>query len=473
MYKYLLKIGVIIYVLTGGSCLVAQDIVLSEPVDLTYDIGYKLVGYFGQKTLLYRRTERKHFIQSFDKDFEEEWKRPIEFEEQNGNVRPISIIQKDTLFYIFYYYSKAGKTHLHATVFDTAATPQATYPIASFKGFFSLGEDDLVFSDNKNYMTVYAPSNRGDLDVVVFDLVGQQTIWDKQLVYENLDYYQNFEQIVLTNEGILFVMYNQHNIRRKAEQHQLVLYQINQLGEQQRQLIPFHNFLTFDFKLVYDELNQQLVGAGFYGKRNDLVNGSFYFSVASGRSPQVSKQPFDDTLIRSLTGNRRKRIKGVRYLYAEQLILRKDGGVLLAGEQQYRFMNSGFYFVEDEPIRQTDYLYENILLVSIHPDGQRHWNEVLYKSQSSENDRARYSSFFVFKTNNSIRFLYNNKIAWNTSIFEYVLDVHGQVERRIIKHQEKKASILPLLSSSIQISANEMLTLSQRDGKLRLMKVCY
>ena len=37
---------------------------------------------------------------------------------------------------------------------------------------------------------------------------------------------------------------------------------------------------------------------------------------------------------------------------------------------------------------------ENILLASIHPSGELYWKEVLYKSQSSENDNGISSSFF-------------------------------------------------------------------------------
>ena len=54
----------------------------------------------------------------------------------------------------------------------------------------------------------------------------------------------------------------------------------------------------------------------------------------------------------------------------------------------------------------VDYHYEDIVVISIHPDGQTHWKTILPKRQYSQDDNAIYSSFFLLKTPKSLRLLF-------------------------------------------------------------------
>ena len=122
---------------------------------------------------------------------------------------------------------------------------------------------------------------------------------------------------------------------------------------------------------------------------------------------------------------------------------------------------------------ESDFLHENILAVSMHPDGQIYWKKALLKSQSSSNDDAQFSSFFTFQTQHKLRLIYNNKIDWDTTIFEYLVDKEGTVTRQVVTHQSRKSGLLPQFTQSMQITSNEFVALSYRDKDTRLVKIIY
>ncbi|MFT5648256.1 MAG: hypothetical protein ACI976_002955, partial [Aureispira sp.] len=49
----------------------------------------------------------------------------------------------------------------------------------------------------------------------------------------------------------------------------------------------------------------------------------------------------------------------------------------------------------------------------------------------------------------------------------------GNVQRNVVTHQLRKDGVLPQLIHSMQVSASEVIALSERDKKLRLLKINY
>ncbi len=473
MKNSLLYIYFVLGFLFSDVSLIGQNVKISEPIDVTNEIDYKLIDRFQNQILLYRRTETKFFIQSFSPDLTSNWIKTIEFD-KSKNIKPLRIISGVEGFSILYYFFKGGDTHIYSAFFDTSATLISDISLAVFENQFVVRDFHLPISQDKRYVIAFAPSSKNNLEMVRFDMHSQLVDWQMEVSLPRLNYFDNFEQVVVSNKGEAFVIYNQNNNRRKRNEHNFLIHQVINDSVARDFVVPFHNYISYDLDAQYDELNQKLVVAGFYSVTNDdKAEGIFYFNTDLKANPSVHIDGLGEEFIRSLTGRRRKRMDGIQNFHINQLILRKDGGVLLVAEQQYQFVATGYYFMEEEPSRQADYLYENILVASIHPTGEVHWKDVLYKSQLSENDNARYSSFFAFKTNRNIRFLYNNDISWDTSIFEYIVDGRGQIQRNVVTHQHRKSGLLPQLKSGLQISANELITVAERDNKLRLVKINY
>ena len=246
------------------------------------------------------------------------------------------------------------------------------------------------------------------------------------------------------------------------------------MGLEQSYTIPFHDYLGYDVKFTYDELNNQLIAAGLCGDNLYHAQGLFYIRTRLKKPAIVNVIPFEEEFMRSLTGEKRKKLEGVHNFEIQELILRRDGGVIVIAEQhfKYEYQSVNMFFPDDVQNQQADYLYENMFVASIHPSGEIHWKKTLFKSQSSENDNARYSSFFSFKTKSNIRLLYNDNIRWGTGIYEYIITGKGDVERNNVQKDERHG-ILTEFTKGIQVDANQFFGTSERGNKLQIVRITY
>lgn len=451
----------------------AQQVQVSAPVDLPTEVDYQLIARYDDQVLLYSQTETKFYIHSFKTgDLTQDWIKPIDFERKD--VTAFRIFPHENSFSVLYYYTKKGTTYVRGKEFNAAAQATDDYAVGQFKGAFHLLKRHAISAANKRYFVVYTPLYNGQMEVISFDMKLRKQHWQQVLQPEGMNYHQHFKQLVINNAGEVFTLFNQYNTPRHRKKHQFVLGKIDLEGQENWQTIPFHDHLSYDIYMQYDEINQQVVAAGLYAvDKSSVTNGIFYFNTDWSSSPKVHITPLEEPFMRSLTGKRKKKLNGIQNFAICQLVLRKDGGVLLVAEQRFTYESSLAFYEEERSSSQADYLYENILVASIHPSGQVYWKDVLFKSQSSENDNARHSSFFAVTTNSSIRFLYNNNISWDTSIFEYVINSTGQVQRNVVAHQERKNGLLPQLAHGLQVSSSEVIAVAERDKKLRLLKINY
>lgn len=450
-----------------------QHVQVSAPVDLPSDIDYQLIACYNEQVLLYSKTETKFYVHSFKVgDLTQNWIKPINFERKG--VTAFRILPHENSFSVLYYYVKKGTTYIRGKEFNTTAQAINDYEVGHFKGFFSLLHRHAISANNKRYCVIYTPLPNGQIEAINFDINLKKQNWKRVIEPKNMNYHQDFEQLTINNLGEVFVIYSQYKKQRQHKKHQFVLGKISLDRQEKWQTISFADHLPYDIHMQYDELNQKIVAAGLcVTDKTSVTNGIFYFNTNLSEAPKVHITTLEEPFMRSLTGKRKKRLTDIENFIICQLVLRKDGGVLLIAEQRFTYKSSiSFYEAEKAP-SQADYLYENILVASIHPSGKVYWKDVLFKSQSSENDNARHSSFFAVMTNSSIRFLYNNNISWDTSIFEYVIKSNGKIQRNVVAHQKRKDGLLPQLANGLQVSSSEVVAVAERDKKLRLLKINY
>lgn len=468
-YYYIL----FLLLLTCSTSISAQQVQISDPIDVANEVDYRLISRYKNQVLLYRQTESKFVIQSFyNNDLKANWTKTLDFEKKD--ITTIKIISHKESFSILYYFHKRGQTYLRGKEFNTKAEEIDDFDIGVFDSPHYIRDYQIIESQNKKNLLIYLPGQSDYVEIISFDIIKRQRHWQTKLNLPDLNFYQEFQQILINNTGEVLVVYNKNNRKRKRQDHHFAICKITCNGKINVYNVPFNDYITHDIEFQYDEVNQQLVAVGLYSDTHLAPNGLFYFNVNFKDKPLVQRSPLDENFMRSLTGIKKKKIHGIPNFKICELVLRRDGGALLVAEQRFSYETAVFSYPDESVYnQQSDYLYENILVASIHPDGKLYWKDVLYKSQSSENDDGRHSSFFTFTTNSNIRFLYNNDISWDTSIFEYVVSGSGQVKRNVVAHQERKNGVLPQLINSIQVSANEIIAVSERDQKLRLLKINY
>jgi len=155
---------------------------------------------------------------------------------------------------------------------------------------------------------------------------------------------------------------------------------------------------------------------------------------------------------------------------------RRDGGILLIGEQNKKYERNisggrpslagyGGRFI-------TDYYFDDLFMISIHPDGKTHWESILYKRQYSQDDDAVFSSYLLLKTPTALRMLYNDEIKYENAVFEYVINGSGEVDRNAVLNTESQQLQLRI-KDGIQVGANEVLIPSERKNRLKLVRVQF
>jgi hypothetical protein len=170
----------------------------------------------------------------------------------------------------------------------------------------------------------------------------------------------------------------------------------------------------------------------------------------------------------------------LEFFFVNKLILRKDGGVLIFGENQKTIYRRSVYsgsrrFNVNDPGNYrnlTDYYHENLFILNINPDGTLAWDETLHKKQYSQDDGGYFSSYFVFKTPSRLRVLYNDEIKANSTMSEYVLDPLGHLERNSVLSTEYQ-NLRLRVKDAIQINNEEILIPSEKSGKINLVKIKF
>ena len=252
--------------------------------------------------------------------------------------------------------------------------------------------------------------------------------------------------------------------------------------------MPIADMVSLDVKFSFDNINKQLVAAGLYSAKNFMrAQGHYFISLPpqyiEGGKFTFALHPFDDEFASALLGKKITDTKGLYDLKVQDIVHRLDGGILAVIEQakivERRISatpttNIGRYFGGGASALglSMDYFYENVFAMSISPEGEAQWRTIFHKKQISQDDDARFSSYFLAKTSVAVRFLYNDEVERSTTVSEFVLNGAGDGERHAIMNTQGQDLFLRF-RDAMQIAANEIIVPSDDKRRVRLVKIEY
>ena len=225
-------------------------------------------------------------------------------------------------------------------------------------------------------------------------------------------YRDNFTPII-SNSGEAYFIFETDNRPGNVEDHKLMVMAVrpHQTGVELK-TIQLEEFLTYDVAFSFDNLNDKLIAVGLYSEKNlSKSNGYFFlrFSPSGSDGAILNMEPFSDEFLSNLLQKEIKNNKGLADVEVREVVLRRDGGVLLAVERSREYERRSAYTGRTYSSGTTgrfivDYYHDDVFVVSIHPSGETHWRNIMYKRQYSQDDDAAFSSFFLLKTPKSLRF---------------------------------------------------------------------
>jgi len=453
---------------------VQSSMVVSDGISIRNDYGYELIGRLRDRILLFRDKFEDFEVQAFDAQMHFAWSRELDDMERHG-VQILSVVGGRNDFSIIYKLRRRGQFLVKVHKYDPGANLIDSMTIIDYGDrVFTPPALEVVESEDRNYFVVYNSAERNKLESICFRLDKMQVAWRKDIALEDNYFGTNDEAMALTNAGDFFLISEKNNRRAKLDEHAFHILRVNAGGDALTRT-PAPDFLTNHVQFTYDNQNQQLVGAGLYSDKNkDRANGVFFLrtTTENNRAATIHAESFDDKFISIV---RQKDVedynRGITEADIREIVLRRDGGVVLVMERNHevqRGSSAGRGFWRDGMRMIVDFYFDDVLVVAIQPDGQAQWKTVLHKKQYSQDDDGTFSSFFLLRTADQLRFLFNDEIKYENTCSEYVLSPLGDFDRNSLLTTANQ-NLRLRFRDAIQISASECLVPSEFRNKLKLV----
>ncbi len=456
----------------------SQSMYISEALSIRNDFGYELIGRMRDRILLFRDKYDDFEVQAFDGQMRLSWTRSIEDLDKRG-VQVLAVIGGKNDFSVIHKIRRRSRSVLRVHKYDPGANFIDSMTVKDYgERVFSPPALEVVRSDDKNCFAVFNTAEHNKLEITCFRLDKMQVLWDKTIDVDDDFYESGVKAMALSNAGDFFIINEKNNRKSKLEEHAFEIWNISG-GIETLTRIPLNEAFTNDMRFAYDNQNHRLVAAGLYGEKNrDRANGIFFLAVKPGdnRGHTLHYEPFDDKFMSVL---RQKDVaddnKGINDADITQLILRQDGGVVMVAERRHeiqRGTSAGRGFWREGMRMVIDFYYDDVFVIALNPDGIAHWKTVLHKKQYSQDDEGTFSSFFLVRSPDKMRILFNDEIKYENTCSEYVISPAGDFDRNSLLNTVGQ-NLRLRFRDALQISAGECLIPSEFRNKLRLVLVRF
>lgn len=458
----------------------AQRVTVSEPISLSTEISYDLIGNMQAGYLVLKNKPNSFEVVAFDTDLKQTWDRELVLDEKRPEL--LGVIDDRDVFNLVYSHRKDNDLHLKVHKYDPGAFLLDSATIINYGRTYYRPEFTLIRSEDRSKVGLYEVKNGQTIKAMVFDLKQMALLWQYEFQPVNFDYPEELQQLVLDDLGNMYLILSRENRKARKLVHHFEYLQFGpDTGEKLRTFkTSLKGKLTYTVLFSYDNLNKKLVGGGIYSTHNNLRGeGHYYLSVQPAQPDKytISFDAFEDQFVNTLLRRKlNKKNKGITETSIQEIVHRRDGGILMIGERNRIFQRG----VSGSRIQYnryggryiTDYFYDDLFVVSVHPSGETHWRNILHKKQYSQDDGAIFSSYFLLKTPTSLRMLFNDEIKYENTVSEYVLYADGDFDRNAVLNTANQKLQLRF-RDAIQVASDALIVPSERRNKLQLVKVHF
>ena len=454
----------------------AQNINFSEDYSIKSDVAYYLIDDMDGSFVLFRDIPRERKIHIMDDKMMDAGEAPIEFEFKNPNILDVVKAKKNT-FSVIYSVKKKGNRYLRIENFDKVGMRKDTFTISKNSNLFEAANFQIEKSEDETKVLIYNVKFDKTIDAILVDVENLKVLWEKS--FDDLDINQFFQikQFVVSNSGNFCLVTLKDNSNLKKEKIRFELYLMNPSENKPRlQKISMKENLCASSLFKFDELNNNLIGTGLYSIKNTIRSqGTFHINIplSDTKAHKLTFNKFSEAFMKEYL--RKKKIgpfNGINSAEIRDIVLRKDGGILLMVERVDTKQRGGTSLpigLDNQEGIKADFYYDQVFISSIHPDGKEHWTEIIQKKQYSFDDGGIYSSFFQFVSKNGLHLIFNDEIRTHSTISDFNIKGNGKYTRRAIINTIG-VDIKLRVRDALQISANEIVIPSQYRNKLRMVK---
>lgn len=402
----------------------------------------RLFGQDDEAVFMTMALKKQLMVQKMNGDLASLYSKPLlmEMGKKDLVLEDIMVIGARIVAFASIYDKHEDLNTLYMRTFDQASmTPEGDWVKAAqfsserrFSGGFG-----VEVSPDKKFILVHVslPYERDApqrFQVRVFN-ADMQEEWDRQisLPYGDADF--QFERFRVDNSGSVIVIGVKYAERREARArkrqgkptYEYHLLTFNKSNNDQDHAVRVEAKFLQDMTLSLDEGKGDILCAGLYGNKGSYsVRGTFFLRLdpaTKAITHESYKEFSDDFITQYMTEKEEKkaRAKADRkdedlelFEYdLDELVRRDDGGVVLVGEQYFSYSTTTCYTTANGGQTCTTtyhYVYNDILIVSIDPDGTIAWATKIPKRQHTINDGGYFSSYALEVKGDKLYFVYND-----------------------------------------------------------------
>ncbi len=486
-----MKSAVLIGLLLSVSLLgVAQRIKTSLPLD--FNVRNESVQILGQhqNTIFVHLFDRSdHQIAAFRDNLGLKWDKQMPFDTRDFSLE--ELLFEEGKFIAFYLERVRGGRLIKGQLYDSNLDSIAPkVKLDSIEGKFArtVPEPQFQLSQDRQQVVVYYIEEQfNDNDILHYTRLNRELDILEQGIaaIPTQESRHTFHELLVSNTGEVYIITAEYKDsgRDHASRYRILRSENNFISDSTLFVSPGQDRFLNNTVFKIDNANDHLVVTGFYAddfRQPAHAEGLFFLVIDlnSLEALSTSFQAFPTEFIAKIKGVRNpKRADKLYTFLIDEVILRQDGGALVVAESYYRTYraNAPMYDIYGMPMRSgttITYHFDEIIVLSIHPDGEMHWKNILIKSQSSTGDYGRYGSYALMNTGKYLIFLFNDDLNTRSNVVQYTIDGSGKMDRDVLLNSRKyNVYLLPQFGK--QISARSAVMPSIRKNKLRLLKVEY
>lgn len=355
------------------------------------------------------------------------------------------------------------------------------------------------------YKLPYRRNENEKFGMHVFDSEFNE-IWHKQVELPYSDELFKVRDYKLDDNGNVYIIGKLYQEKVKDERrgnvnYSYVIISYTENGNKVNKFpVSLPNLFLVDMQIAITP-EFEIICAGFYSESSTRSAKGAYYLRLDPKTNTVKSQSYKDFDFNFITENlserqkkkaSKKEKKGenveINNVYVDEIIMRDDGGAVIIGEMYYMYITSS----TDTNGRTTyryHYVYGDILLISINPDGTVAWTRKIPKHQHTTNDSGYFSSYANLVIGDKIFFVFNDNPKNllqndNNRVYSYVgikrsvavvveVDINGNVSPKNVIFASKAEGYILTPKYSKIVNDTEMIFYALSRKKEKFVKVAF
>ena len=391
-----------------------------------YDVrnsNLSIVGKINGTLYTFRSYGKEYFLDAYNENMDKTATVVLDFfPEKIYNVRFIPFANK---MMVLYQSQEGTRITQYAAMLNDKGLLQKNPLKVEEKRTSFFGTNDKEFfasavSDNREHIMVYSANNKNR----TLDFTGYWIDANTMKVSKKIKYKYKASDIIANNDGLMsdsgtfyLPVYTIIGNRNFSDEFSILSIHKRESVFKKASLDVATNYLEYPFQKL-DNKNGKIHFASFFSTQKNGNNEGVAAATYDMNSHSFSATnflPFDDEMRGEASP--KKRARALNEFKINQLVIKNEGGFVVAAEEQYittqsNFMPGiGFYSFYYMPLMNQsvrEYHYNDVLLLSYDANFKKEWHKFLRKEQYSQEDGGMFSSYSIMNTGGGLGFLFND-----------------------------------------------------------------